>query len=506
MFYKQKRFNFEKVKEILLTLALIAFITAFASCKQEQYEKITVINGAVPVYMFTIPEGDSIGNYTKITAKYLVDDVNYRKQARVRAYGVYPSEYFEDKGDIVFLDFSLGGTDKNGPFLLSNVFGSNRNLPIVSKHAGANTWFTVEFPLDGMQHQAYNKNNFPDSNTNGDLYFALGLGTGSTSADLTYYAKEIALENNDGSKKIISKGSGFTKAAFAGYPANLPEIRRIKTGRIDIAVFDGQHDDPSGYFQVRKIYPWLFSIFDPDSVYCYLLIGEKSAILYDTAYGIGYLPGVINKLTDKPVTVVVSHGHTDHANGAYQFNEAWLYEKDFELARTAATYRPFIVEDLMEEGQVLPEGFDPEYYVNAGAGNLKELNIGQIFDLGGMTVEVIAAEGHTAGSIGLLVREKRVYLNSDSANFHTWMFLPESLSMKEYIAMLERTIQLEFDTFFVGHSDAPMTKDEYQKILNVARNATLEKAVPYTNSRAHLNPVAYQEDNVMLVFSAEKMR
>jgi len=500
-----KETNFERVKEILLTLALIAFLTSLVSCKQEQFEKITIINGAVPVYMFTIPEGDSIGNYTKLTAQFLVDEVNYRKQARVRAYGVYPSEYFEDIGNIVFLDFSIGATDKNGPYLLSNVIGTNRNLPIVSKDAGANKWFTIEFPLNGMQHGAYNYENFPDSSANGDLIFALGLGTGSATADFTYYAKEIALENDDGSKKIISAGSGFNKPTFAGYPQNTADISRVKTSKIEKAVFDGQYDDPSGYYQVRKVNSWLFSIYDPDSVYCYLLVGEERAILYDTVYGIGYLPGVVSKLTDKPVTVVVSHGHADHVNGAYQFNEAWLYEKDFELAQTAATYRTYILEGLAEDGQVLPIGFDPDYYINAGAGNFKNLEIGQIFDLGGMTVEVIAAEGHTAGSIGLLVREHRVYLNSDSANFNTWMFLPESLSMKEYIAMLERTIQLEFDTFFIGHSDAPMTKDDYRKILNVARNATLEKALPY-GQRQHLNPVVYQEDNVAVIFSAEKMR
>jgi len=500
MFNKQKRINLGRLKAIL-----IFAIIAFASCKQEQFEKITVINGAVPVYLFTIPKGDSIGNYTKLTAQFLVDEKNYRKQARVRAYGVYPKNYFEDTGDIIFLDFSIGSTDKNGPYLLSNVLGTNRNLPIVSNRAGADTWFKIEFPLNGKQHHAYNPANYPQSNANGGLFFALGLGTGSTASDFTYYAKEIALENDDGSKKIISNGSGFKKPAFAGYPANIAEIFRTRQSKIDPVTVDSEYDDPSGYYQVRKIYPWLFSIYDPDSVYCYLLIGNERALLYDTVYGIGSLPGVIKKLTDKPVTVVVSHGHSDHVNGAYQFDEAWLYEKDFELAQAAATYRPYILEGLAEDGQVLPIGFDSDYYINAGVGNLKNLEIGQIFDLGGMTVEVIAAEGHTAGSIGLLVREHRVYLNSDSANFNTWMFLPESLSIREYIAMLERTVLLDFDTFITGHSDAPMTKDDYRKILNVARNATLEKALPY-GQRPHLNPVVYQEDNVAVIFSAEKMR
>ena len=70
----------------------------------------------------------------------------------------------------------------------------------------------------------------------------------------------------------------------------------------------------------------LLCIYDPESVFCYLVVGNERALLFDTAFGIGSLPGAIRKITDKPVTVVLSHGHTDHANGAYQFDEAWLHK------------------------------------------------------------------------------------------------------------------------------------------------------------------------------------
>ena len=488
---------------IFSALAAAAGLMLFAGCG-DVFEKVTVINGAVPVYQFTIPDGDSLGNYTKITAEFLVDRKNYRKQARVRAYGVYPAEYFSDLGDIMFLDFEIGSADKNGPYLLSNVIGTNRNIPIVSKNAGADTWFTLEFPLDGRQHPAYNPANYPGGSANGNLLFALGLGTGSATSDFTYYVKSVTLQNNDGSKKIVSKGSGFKKPAFAGYPENITAISRAVVSRVDPVTEDSQFEDPSGYYQVRKIYPWLYSIYDPDSVYCYLAVGEEKALLYDTAYGVGSLPGVIKKLTDKPVTVVLSHGHIDHANGAYQFDEAWLHADDFELAmeHTSSYYRESIIYGLAENGQVLPDNFDKDAYIQAGAGNIKELETGRIFDLGGLHMEVFIMEGHTLGSIGLLAREHRVLLNSDAANFGTWLFLPESLPLARYRSMLERTISLDFDTFFTGHSDAPMTKEDYQKILTVARNASPEKAVPWGNSNyAHLKPLVYQEGNVSLIFS-----
>jgi len=475
-------------------------------------EKITVINGSVPVYQFTIPKGDAFGNYTKITAQFLVDADNYRKQARVRAYGAYPHEYLEDKGDIVFLDFSFEGTDKNGPYLVSNVIGTNRNLAVVSGYAGPNSWFTLEFPLHGKEHQNYNPANFPANNASGDLYFALGLGTGNATLDLTYYVRDVTLSNDDGSKTIVSKGSGFEKPAFAGYPANITEIHRSQASSMDAVIVAGsnEYDDPSGYYYVRKIYPWLYSIYDPENVYCYLAIGDERALLYDTAYGIGSLPNVISNITDKPVTVVLGHGHTDHANGAYQFEEVWVHEADFGLCQWGASeaYRLSFLNYLNESGQILPEGFDTDVYVKTGAGNLKKLEPGQVFDLGGLHMEVVGMEGHTAGSVGLLAREHRVLLDSDAASAQVWMFLTESLLVSQYIAMLERTIQLDFDTFFPGHSDAPMTKADFRQIISVARNASVGKAEPYSYNGGGQagKPLIYQEGGMALVFSEEKLK
>ncbi|MCL2128645.1 MAG: hypothetical protein FWH38_10360, partial [Treponema sp.] len=189
-------------KGVFLVLALSFCLAGCGNGRERQedteMEKITVVNGAVPVYKFTIPPEDSLGNYSKLSAKFLVDSANYRKQARARAYGAFPSGFFYDAGDIFFLDFGEGDRDRNGPYLLSNVVESNRNISAVSDNAGANTWFTLEFPLEGKRHQRYEAGNFPGAGANGDFYFALGLGTGSASLGFTYYVKDVALLGENG--------------------------------------------------------------------------------------------------------------------------------------------------------------------------------------------------------------------------------------------------------------------------------------------------------------------
>jgi len=262
-----------------------------------------------------------------------------------------------------------------------------------------------------------------------------------------------------------------------------------------------------GYYKVNKIYPWLFSIKDPQNVFCYLVVGNESALLFDTVYGIGNLPDTVRTITDKPLTVVLGHGHLDHANGSCQFDEAWLHEADFELCRehTSEEVRRSTLRQLKEWGVSLPEDFDPEVYVKGGTGNLKKLPVGKVFDLGGLHLEVIDMGGHTAGSIGLLVKEHKVLLDSDSANTQTWLFTLESLSVKQYIAMLERVVRLDFDTFFMGHSDAPMLKSDFYKFINAARHASIEKAEPFP-LLPELKGFIYREDGVEIVISEAALR
>ncbi len=231
------------------------------------------------------------------------------------------------------------------------------------------------------------------------------------------------------------------------------------------------------FYTTNEIYPWLYSINDTENeVFCYLLIGNERALLFDTTYGYGSLERIVKQITELPVTVVLGHGHTDHAGGAAQFysqSDIWLHESDFNL------YRYNNHEQEM--------------------GLLKKINIGQVFELGGLTVEVVGMEGHTAGSIGILVKEHRILLTSDSANPTIWLFLNESLPVDLYIKMLERTILLDFDTFFIGHSDEPMYKSDFQSFINAARNATFENSEPYHYQSVFI----YEEDGASVLFRGD---
>jgi|GEM_PF-2812013 len=78
------------------------------------------------------------------------------------------------------------------------------------------------------------------------------------------------------------------------------------------------------------------------------------------------------------------------------------------------------------------------------------------------------------------------------------------LLISRYTALLERTLELEFNTFFWGHSNEPLPKSELHKYLQVAHNASMEKSEPYEMFPEY-NGFLYQENGVGIVFNKETL-
>ena len=261
------------------------------------------------------------------------------------------------------------------------------------------------------------------------------------------------------------------------------------------------------YYNVKQIYPWLYRIIDPGETNIYLILGDDAAVVYDTGYGIAPIMPVVREITNLPVICVLGHGHMDHANGAWQFGEAWITEEDRELClrHTGKKAKALVLEEMRQNGIALPRDFNEEAYITSGAGGLKVMEIGQVFELGGKSLEVVQMEGHTHGSVGLLIRQERVLLTSDAANPFLWLFLKESTHRNIYIAMLERNIMLEFDIFFTAHDDKAFAKEEYfKKFMQVAKNANVAQARPF-EKLPERNGMVYTQGDVSIIFSEDKL-
>ena len=97
-------------------------------------------------------------------------------------------------------------------------------------------------------------------------------------------------------------------------------------------------------FKTERISEHITRIYGFCTEMMYLVEGEKDAVLIDTGSGYFSLKQCVDQLTDKPVKVLMTHGHVDHAMGAGEFEEIYLNHKD------EAVYREHAKKEFRLEG------------------------------------------------------------------------------------------------------------------------------------------------------------
>ena len=228
---------------------------------------------------------------------------------------------------------------------------------------------------------------------------------------------------------------------------------------------------------------WEIDEFDCASMF--LLIGSERALLIDCGMGIGDLRGAVEMLTDKPVTVVLSHGHVDHTGNARQFPEVWLHPADQgchipealswrkgdveHIARrqkdcigspyTMFHLYPYDIEvDLREPTEPMPI--------------VRDLTDGMEFDLGGgRIVTAYHCPGHTAGEMVFLDRAARTLIAGDALNYNLGVgAAPLQTTLKALRRI--RDMAGEYDGIYNGHHDfralgAPLDDDCLPTVIDM---------------------------------------
>ena len=125
------------------------------------------------------------------------------------------------------------------------------------------------------------------------------------------------------------------------------------------------------WFEVYRVAPDVFAIYEPhqaEEVICYLIIGTKQALLFDTGMGISDIQKVTAELTELPIVVLNSHTHLDHVGGNWQFQDVLGMDTDFTRARAkgaTAGAQDEIGPDMI--CGTVPKGFDSRSYRVFGA-------------------------------------------------------------------------------------------------------------------------------------------
>ena len=243
------------------------------------------------------------------------------------------------------------------------------------------------------------------------------------------------------------------------YRAQYPEPFVYRDGEVVFRRIDDRTLEGNG-FQVYN-----------ESVY--LLEGDDRALLIDAGAWMPHLAETVAKLTDKPVSVVLTHGHGDHVGGVIGFPECWIHPADTIMIGEGARHYGIKVH-LLSEGEVI--------------------------DLGGRQIEVLATPGHTSGSVTFFDKERGYGFSGDA--FGSTNLLLFTNSFRTLIGTLDRTIAYmkanDIKILYPGHyhGDNPETlqrlldeKRMSQEVLSGKRKGVKEDAGNGLNSYISENGV-----------------
>jgi glyoxylase-like metal-dependent hydrolase (beta-lactamase superfamily II) len=222
-----------------------------------------------------------------------------------------------------------------------------------------------------------------------------------------------------------------------------------------------------------------YLISDYKLVNYYLAIGSDKAAVIDTGMGYGPIIDDIKSLTDKPLVVLITHGHPDHCGGAYAFDEIFMHGADETFAKETYTneFRSYYADSRVPErfpGKGNAEAIKATIPASTPPFTYTPLIDGQVFDLGDRKLETIHTPGHSDGSVCFLDRKNRLLFSGDTVNRSIIIFGEHEVNyqaIKTYQDSLQRLWEYEadFDYLVVGHDEPLLDKTMIQKYLAITK-------------------------------------
>ena len=157
----------------------------------------------------------------------------------------------------------------------------------------------------------------------------------------------------------------------------------------------------SPWFTVEEIDKATFAISEYkhwEETHCYLVCGNKRALLIDTGLGVSNIKRVVDELTSLPVSTVLTHAHWDHIGGLKWFQSIAVHEFEQEwLSVQFPISLQLIKENLTKYPCSFPSEFHLDDYRLFHGAPQQILHDGDCLDLGGRELTVFHTPGHSPG-------------------------------------------------------------------------------------------------------------
>jgi glyoxylase-like metal-dependent hydrolase (beta-lactamase superfamily II) len=204
---------------------------------------------------------------------------------------------------------------------------------------------------------------------------------------------------------------------------------------------------PGDWFQVYRVDEGVFALYEPlqfQEVISYLILGSRSALLFDSGLGIGRIADVVKALTPLPITVLNSHTHFDHVGGNADLDRILALDTAYTKANTEGFPHEVVAGEVAPSALCagLPPGLEASSYRTRPWHPRAFIRDGHEVDLGGRRLGVIRVPGHTPDAIALLDRRHGLLFTGDT--FYEgpiWLTAPET-DLPAYARSVERLAAL----------------------------------------------------------------
>jgi hydroxyacylglutathione hydrolase len=257
---------------------------------------------------------------------------------------------------------------------------------------------------------------------------------------------------------------------------------------ICMGIFENAHSQviQNDKLAITKLEDNMWLIETSDNCTMYLVEGSQKALLVDTGTKVEKLDTVVRFITKKPLIVVITHAHGDHAGSIGFFKEIYMHPAD-----TLLSLRKF-------------------------EGKINFVKDGDVFDLGGTQIEVSHMPAHTPGSIVLLDKKAGNCYSGDAfgAN-HVWLQLKPLSPLQTYVnscLKMEKLMDSGINKVYCGHYvyiKKPYDKSYITTMRQLAEaliHGTAPEAQPYSQKVGCPNPMSVTSGPATIVFDPDYVK
>ncbi|MBR1758099.1 MAG: MBL fold metallo-hydrolase [Lachnospiraceae bacterium] len=188
-----------------------------------------------------------------------------------------------------------------------------------------------------------------------------------------------------------------------------------------------------GPYEIERITPSVYAIDDVEGESMYLICGSERALLIDTGSNDMSILPIVRDLYKGPIDLALTHAHFDHMYHCDAFSRVYLHKDEIKAWKK--------ILGLVVQVSAVASGKKAKNY---HVGDFISLTEESKISLGDRIISVIAAPGHTPGSVIFVDDHDKLLFMGDAigSGDYAWMWMPGCLCLTEYMETL-RNLQME---------------------------------------------------------------